>query len=219
MYLELRKQWAALQVQLEGVGSPAGEKAPAGKKLGRKGLTLSSIARTAIATAPGAVPHADDDADVVPDAVLDAAPDDADDADAVDAAPDDDTAPDVYASPDDDVCADAAPDDDASVVAAVDHADTAPDAAAGTAAASSSLLFSVRVVRYAQQAMGPLLCAMAERLSAGGAQRKPKIAKGARDFLPEQVCSVTPYLFHHTCGLLSHSVGASTTSHTGDDVD
>ncbi|CAN0508338.1 unnamed protein product [Ectocarpus sp. 12 AP-2014] len=35
--------------------------------------------------------------------------------------------------------------------------------------------------------MGPFLCAMAERLSNGGAQRKPKIAKGARDFLPEQM--------------------------------
>ncbi|CAM9169830.1 unnamed protein product [Laminaria digitata] len=41
--------------------------------------------------------------------------------------------------------------------------------------------------RTGEQAMGPLLCAMAERLSAGGAQRKPKIAKGARDFLPEQM--------------------------------
>lgn len=44
-----------------------------------------------------------------------------------------------------------------------------------------------RVSPDVQQAMGPFLCAMAERLSNGGAQRKPKIAKGARDFLPEQV--------------------------------
>lgn len=35
--------------------------------------------------------------------------------------------------------------------------------------------------------MGPFLSGLVERLSAGGAQRKPKIAKGARDFLPEQV--------------------------------
>eukprot|EP00903_Cladosiphon_okamuranus_P009772 g9291.t1 len=41
--------------------------------------------------------------------------------------------------------------------------------------------------RTGEQAMGPFLCAMAERLSNGGAQRKPKIAKGARDFLPEQM--------------------------------
>lgn len=38
--------------------------------------------------------------------------------------------------------------------------------------------------------MGVFLCAMAERLGNGGAQRKPKIAKGARDFLPEQVSRV-----------------------------
>lgn len=37
--------------------------------------------------------------------------------------------------------------------------------------------------------MGPFICALAERLSSGGAQRKPKVAKGARDFLPEQVRS------------------------------
>lgn len=35
--------------------------------------------------------------------------------------------------------------------------------------------------------MGPFLCSLAERLNSGGAQRKPKVAKGARDFLPEQV--------------------------------
>lgn len=37
------------------------------------------------------------------------------------------------------------------------------------------------------------MCAMAERLGNGGAQRKPKIAKGARDFLPEQVCQYPGY--------------------------
>lgn len=35
---------------------------------------------------------------------------------------------------------------------------------------------------------------MAERLSNGGAQRKPKIAKGARDFLPEQVTERGAYV-------------------------
>lgn len=35
--------------------------------------------------------------------------------------------------------------------------------------------------------MGPFLGALAERLTSGGAQRKPKVAKGARDFLPDQV--------------------------------
>lgn len=52
--------------------------------------------------------------------------------------------------------------------------------------AVSGVFYSCKPCRY-QQAMGPFLSALAERLSTGGAQRKPKIAKGARDFLPEQV--------------------------------
>ncbi|CAN0408941.1 unnamed protein product [Discosporangium mesarthrocarpum] len=35
--------------------------------------------------------------------------------------------------------------------------------------------------------MGPFMISLVERLSSGGAQRKPKIAKGAIDFLPEQM--------------------------------
>ncbi|CAM9460398.1 unnamed protein product, partial [Ectocarpus fasciculatus] len=62
-------------------------------------------------------------------------------------------------------------------------------APAGTAAAvgADEIAAKIDPFRTGEQAMGPFLCAMAERLSNGGAQRKPKIAKGARDFLPEQM--------------------------------
>ncbi|CBJ27242.1 Histidyl-tRNA Synthetase Similar to Histidine Ammonia-Lyase [Ectocarpus siliculosus] len=62
-------------------------------------------------------------------------------------------------------------------------------APAGAAAAvgADEIAAKIDPFRTGEQAMGPFLCAMAERLSNGGAQRKPKIAKGARDFLPEQM--------------------------------